>query len=65
MRSMHEAGQAIARATPFLTGFLDAKADALWRRPACIPSRPDGALIVTRGGQLAEEPHWGIRHLKE
>ena len=36
-----------AKITPFLTGFLDEKADAFWGRPAYILQMPDGALLVS------------------
>jgi glucose/arabinose dehydrogenase len=36
-----------AKVTPFLTGFLDAKADTFWGRPAYILQMPDGALLVS------------------
>jgi glucose/arabinose dehydrogenase len=36
-----------AKVTPFLTGFLDAKADTFWGRPAYLLQMPDGALLVS------------------
>jgi len=36
-----------AKITPFLTGFLDEKANAFWGRPAYILQMPDGALLVS------------------
>ncbi|MDH5536192.1 MAG: PQQ-dependent sugar dehydrogenase [Betaproteobacteria bacterium] len=36
-----------AKVTPFLTGFLDEKADTFWGRPAYILQMPDGALLVS------------------
>lgn len=36
-----------AKVTPFLTGFLDQKANTFWGRPAYILPMPDGALLVS------------------
>ena len=36
-----------AKVTPFLTGFLDAKEDKFWGRPAYLLQMPDGALLVS------------------
>lgn len=36
-----------ARVTPFMTGFLDAKEDKFWGRPAYIHQMKDGSLLVT------------------
>jgi glucose/arabinose dehydrogenase len=35
-----------AKVTPFLTGFLDAKKNAFWGRPAFVQPLPDGSLLV-------------------
>jgi glucose/arabinose dehydrogenase len=36
-----------AKVTPFMTGFLDAKSDQFWGRPAYIMQMPDGSLLVS------------------
>lgn len=36
-----------AKITPFMTGFLDEKADAFWGRPAYIAQMRDGSLLVS------------------
>jgi glucose/arabinose dehydrogenase len=36
-----------ATITPFMTGFLDAKANAFWGRPADVQQLPDGSLLVS------------------
>jgi glucose/arabinose dehydrogenase len=36
-----------AKITPFLTGFLDEKANSFWGRPAYLLQMPDGALLVS------------------
>jgi len=36
-----------AKMKPFLTGFLDSKADTFWGRPAYLLQMPDGALLVS------------------
>ncbi|MGH6815120.1 MAG: PQQ-dependent sugar dehydrogenase [Hyphomicrobiaceae bacterium] len=35
-----------AAITPFMTGFLDEKADAFWGRPVDVQQLPDGSLLV-------------------
>ena len=35
-----------AKVTPFLTGFMDAKANTFWGRPVDVMQMPDGALLV-------------------
>jgi glucose/arabinose dehydrogenase len=36
-----------ATITPFMTGFLDAKANAFWGRPVDVLQLPDGSLLVS------------------
>ena len=36
-----------AKVTPFMTGFMDAKDQSFWGRPAYILQMPDGALLVS------------------
>ena len=36
-----------ANVTPFLTGFMDPKANAFWGRPVDVLQMPDGALLVS------------------
>ena len=36
-----------ARVTPFMTGFMDAKANSFWGRPVYLLQMPDGALLVS------------------
>jgi len=36
-----------AKVTPFVTGFLDEKADTFWGRPAYILQMPDGSLLLS------------------
>jgi glucose/arabinose dehydrogenase len=36
-----------ARVTPFMTGFMDAKENSFWGRPAYLLQMPDGALLVS------------------
>lgn len=36
-----------AKVTPFLTGFLDEKANTFWGRPAYVLPMPDGAMLVS------------------
>jgi glucose/arabinose dehydrogenase len=36
-----------AAITPFMTGFLDAKANPFWGRPVDVLQQPDGALLVS------------------
>ncbi len=36
-----------AKVTPFLTGFMDPKTDAMWGRPAYLLQLPDGSLLVS------------------
>jgi glucose/arabinose dehydrogenase len=36
-----------AKVTPFMTGFMDSKANDFWGRPAYIAQMPDGALLVS------------------
>jgi glucose/arabinose dehydrogenase len=36
-----------AKVTPFLTGFMDAKANSFWGRPVYLLQMPDGALLVS------------------
>jgi glucose/arabinose dehydrogenase len=36
-----------ATITPFLTGFLDSKANAFWGRPVDVLQLPDGSLLVS------------------
>lgn len=36
-----------ATITPFMTGFLDAKANAFWGRPVDVQPLPDGSLLVS------------------
>jgi glucose/arabinose dehydrogenase len=36
-----------ATITPFMTGFLDAKANTFWGRPVDVHQLPDGSLLVS------------------
>jgi glucose/arabinose dehydrogenase len=36
-----------ATITPFMTGFLDAKANTFWGRPVDVLQMPDGSLLVS------------------
>ena len=36
-----------AKVTPFMTGFMDAKENKFWGRPAYVLQMPDGALLVS------------------
>jgi glucose/arabinose dehydrogenase len=35
-----------AKVTPFMTGFMDAKENKFWGRPADVMQLPDGSLLV-------------------
>ena len=36
-----------AKVTPFMTGFMDAKANSFWGRPAYLAQLKDGSLLVS------------------
>ena len=35
-----------AKVTPFMTGFMDAKANQFWGRPVDVLQLPDGSMLV-------------------
>jgi len=39
-------GTKVAKVTPFMTGFMDAKENKFWGRPADVLMQPDGSMLV-------------------
>ena len=39
-------GRKVAKVTPFMTGFMDKKANQFWGRPADVLPLPDGSMLV-------------------
>jgi glucose/arabinose dehydrogenase len=39
-------GKKVAKVTPFMTGFMDKKANQFWGRPVDVLQLPDGSLLV-------------------
>ncbi len=50
-----------AKVTPFLTGFMDAKANTFWGRPVDVMQMPDGSLLVAdeQNGAIYRISHAG------